>query len=363
MSARNALEAWLTAARRQRYDVTPRTHEASFARISSRLQRPWRAFALAAALSALAIGIFIARQPSPITYSVQRWDGEREVRTLDFSDGTNVELTHGSALEVAALSTRGAVLRLRTGHASLSVTPRKAASWVVQAGPYRVRVTGTAFEVDWSEATQRFEIAMRHGSVVVSGPQLADVALRAGERLVAGPPRPEAAPVVAEAAEPTAAVERPRRVVRDWSSRIANGEFEAVLREAEQAGLRSTFKHAKLDDLVALADAARYARRSELAQRALLAMRRRFPSAPASHDAAFLLGRIAEGDAALRWYQRYLDERPEGRYTAEALGRVMMVMHDRADRAGAASYAARYLQREPQGPYAQAARNIVAAGP
>ena len=76
--------------------------------------------------------------------------------------------------------------------------------------------------------------------------------------------------------------------------------------------------------LVALADAARYAGRNDLAERVLRAQRTRFPGTPAAGAAAFFLGRIADdrGAAAegLDWYRRYLTEEPQGAYAAEALG-------------------------------------------
>jgi hypothetical protein len=71
-----------------------------------------------------------------------------------------------------------------------------------------------------------------------------------------------------------------------------------------------TLQTASSDDLFALADAARYRRRADLARSALLAQRRRFPSSPRSLDAIFLLGRVEELRAggrapAIEWYDEY----------------------------------------------------------
>lgn len=390
MSEPDELPAWVALARRQRYEVGSRAHEESFARVMSKLEavrHPSRPSWLAAgALALLVIGWLVVRNEPPISYRVQRWDGDPSVRMLDFSDGTRVALTRGSALDVTALSSRGAALRLRSGHVTLTVTPRKGASWVVQAGPYHVRVTGTAFELDWSEPSQRLAIAMQHGSVVVAGPQIAhgEVSLRTGERLVVfasraqddAPAAPEGNSSAAselqddteedqtESTSLSAARPRPihadRAVPRDWQNHIASGEFETVLREVERIDIAATLNHAPLEDLSAVADAARYTRRTVLARRALLALRRRFPDAPPSRDSAFLLARLLAGNRALEWYERYLEEQPDGVYTSEALGRTMMLMHEAADHVGAARSAARYLARAPRGPYAQAARTIVA---
>lgn len=364
MNEKEKLEAWVTTARRQRYEASSREHEASFARVQGQLDRRRGWYWLA--LGPLALAVFFMLRPlEPISYRVQRWDGEQAVRMLTFSDGTNIALAHGSALDVTAVDEHGAVLRLRTGHASLAVTPRPGATWVVQAGPYRVRVTGTAFELDWSDTTQRFAIAMQHGSVLVSGPHIAggEVALRDRESLTVG--EPEVKVAVEAPAKVEAPIVRPKRVPsvteHDWAQRIASGEFAAVLQEAERAGISQVLAHATIEDLSALADAARYARQTELARRALLALRRRFPSA--SQDSAFLLGRLMEGEAALRWYERYLVEQPNGVYAAQALGRAMVLQHEAGDLASAAGSAARYLEREPSGPYATTARALVTRAP
>ena len=112
----------------------------------------------------------------------------------------------------------------------------------------------------------------------------------------------------------------------------------------------------------ALADAARYARRSDLARRALIAKRQRFAGSGGAREAAFFLGRLAEdnGGGALEWYDRYLSESPRGAYASQALGRKMMLVYQQRGEAAAAPLARDYLGRYPAGPYASAARKIVA---
>ena len=75
---------------------------------------------------------------------------------------------------------------------------------------------------------------------------------------------------------------------------LAAGQLDRILAEAERAGVKATLDRASGEDLLALADAARYRRRMELAREALLAARRRFPDSPRSLDAAFRLGRVEE---------------------------------------------------------------------
>jgi hypothetical protein len=147
-----------------------------------------------------------------------------------------------------------------------------------------------------------------------------------------------------------------------WTKRVAAGDFDGVLDEAELRGLDAVLQHAAADDVVALADAARYRGRQPLAKRALEVLRIRFGSSPAAHAAAFLLGRMAEaGDpgGAIGWYDRYLAESPAGNYSAEALGRKMQLLHRAGGRGQARAVAQQYLRRFPQGPYVALAREIL----
>jgi hypothetical protein len=159
-----------------------------------------------------------------------------------------------------------------------------------------------------------------------------------------------------------------------WPARVAAGDFHGVLDEAEAAGLDRCAASCPIDALAALADAARYAGRGDLAQRLLLAERARFPDSPAAHAAAFLLGRLSdEGGtgltgsarnpeavrAAVDWYDRYLRESPEGAYGSEALARKMLATERLGDHVVARGLAEEYLRRYVAGAYAPQARALV----
>jgi TolA-binding protein len=149
-----------------------------------------------------------------------------------------------------------------------------------------------------------------------------------------------------------------------WVEAVAAGQWDRVLAEVDHAGVKNTLAHASSDDLLALADAARYRRRAGLAHAALLAERNRFPGSPSALDAAFLLGRLEEsrqgevGDA-VKWYDIYLAGAPAGTYASEALGRKMMATKQLRGSAAAESLAREYLQRFSAGPYAGAARALL----
>src|SRR5262249_30536975 len=148
-----------------------------------------------------------------------------------------------------------------------------------------------------------------------------------------------------------------------WSKRISMGDFDGVLADADRRGIEGALHQSSLDDLAALADAARYGRRGDLARRALLEIRSRFPSSADARSAAFLLGRMADDSgspsAALQWYDVYLREGPSGSLAAEALGRKMLAVRRTGGRDAARPIAEEYLRRYPGGAHAKVAQELV----
>jgi len=438
--------------------------------------RPLRwAAVVPVACASLAATVAVVRhvRPQSLTYDVRGGDlassGQVEAGPLGsavrFSDGTEIQLDAKARLAVSAAGPHGARLRLQAGAAHFRVMHLPRAAWAVEAGPYVVEVTGTEFDVRWSEHEQTVEVKMISGSVRVSGPLLTErVALGKGQHLLARPGMgdlriddgrpdrpaangsvpaaaptpagavveplppvpgatlppaivaPAAGPVVAAAprlaairprarrrvalVEPGRSAERrpsdspavpradtsapgdggdslsppplpesapssaaPRWRARNWSARVASGDAGAVVTDAESVGVDATMRQADAGDLAALADAARYAGRPELAERAFGATRRRFPGSSQAHAAAFLLGRMADdrGDSTggLRWYRAYLAEAPAGPYAAEALGRQMLIVKRSQGREAALPIAQEYLGRFPNGTYLLEARALI----
>jgi hypothetical protein len=371
-----------------------RRDEASFARVGMKVaqraarKRTLSAAALAMTVVALGVGAWFATHTRNITYQVVNGaivDGDHVVAgtdtTIRFSDGSEVKLDPGADTRIQALDENGGKVSLAEGRARIAIAKKPGAEWTVAAGPYTVRVTGTAFSVGWSKQSDTFELAMQSGSVVVAGPLVgAGMALGAGQRIKTSGGKlildsttalaekaPEATGSVT-GADPAApnlngAADGPGSAPAaglDWSKQAAQGEFAAVIEAAQRRGLDVTLATASLADLSALADSARYARRTPIAKRALMAERKRFPSSSAARDAAFFLGRIAEdeGSGALDWYDRYLAESPRGTYASQALGRKMMIIYQQRGAAGARAIADEYLSRFSSGPYAAAARKI-----
>jgi hypothetical protein len=315
--------------------------------------------------------------------------------TLRFSDGTEVVFLAGSRGRIKSVGEHGARIAV-TGKVDVNVVHWRGSHWLFDAGPFLITVTGTAFTAEWRDTDERLEIALKTGAIAVSGPLSDDpITLRAGQRLIistrekevlireigsattadvvassplptssrniddAPPPRSEPPSTVAPAPDASG------RVASSWTNELAAGRFAVILQQAEQRGLDRVLTEATSDDLAALSDAARYSRREDVARRALVAQRRRFPQSARANDAAFLLGRLEEAaerpELALDWYERCLEESPQGTYTSEALGRKMTVVQRLHGAARARPIAEAYLRRFRNGTYAAAARALIRA--
>jgi hypothetical protein len=326
--------------------------------------------------------------------------------TLRFSDGTEVIFLAGSRGRVRSVDEHGARIAV-TGKAKVEVVHWRGSHWLFDLGPFLITVKGTAFTAEWNHAEEQLEVVLKTGAVAVSGP-LSDeaITLRAGQRLVismrekevvirdidstgeasaaaslSAPPPPravdsapafplEAPPAVKpqhrSGASPTAPA--PNRVAptpANWTAELAAGHFDVILQQAEQRGLERSLDEISSGDLAALADAARYSRREDVARKALTAQRRRFAGSARANDATFLLGRLEETahhfELALAWYERCLTESPRGTYTSEALGRKMTVVQRLHGADRARPIAEEYLRRFENGTYAAAARALTRA--
>lgn len=318
---------------------------------------------------------------------------------LFFAEGTEFVLTPGTRGRLRAVDSLGARMAIENGTASFQVTPSPDRRWLVEVGPFLVTVKGTVFTVSWDASMERFELRLRHGHVVVSGPVSGgDIALRTGQQLVVNLPTNET--LITEQkpdevwGESTAAASRhtvdlpqerssatPQKPViktvagaatvekvavqgeHGWSEALAAGHLDRILADVDRAGVRATLDRASSEDLFALADAARYRRRMSLARDALLAERQRFPGSARTLDAVFLLGRVEESSErslaqAIHWYDEYLARAPSGTYAAEALGRRMTLTSKLEDNDHARAIADEYLRRFPNGSYAGSARAL-----
>jgi len=303
---------------------------------------------------------------------------------LVFSDGSDLQAEAGSRLRVDQTYINGARVMLEKGGTHTHVVHHNTSNWTFMAGPFEVRVIGTRFDLSWDPLSEEIDLRLREGSVEVRSP-LADgpIVVRAGQRFratmarrsmivmdaepnVPAPSAPEP-PTVAAEPEPMPAPPSAGTTVKStarhesWQDLLAHGEFESVVNAANARGLDACISGCSAGDLRSLADAARYIGRADLADKCLLALRKRFPGSAQSAAAAFLLGRTHESralPAAERWYETYLDESPYGEFAAEALAGKMRVIMARSGAASAKPVALEYLRRYPQGVQVKTARKI-----
>lgn len=401
----------------------------SRARAERRAPRRWQA-GLVLAAAGLVAGFVAYRwtqagPPVPLHYAVEGAmlapgdagetivAGANAPAKLTFSDASLIRMAPSARVAVLSVDGHGSRIALAHGDLDVAITHRQGSSWLFEAGPFSVKVTGTAFHMAFDSARGRLGLQMSSGSVEVRGPTRDRVVtLHAQESLELyarpqatlakgtspGAPAP-AAPkaegasdlpsrqTAGEAQVRAVALASPsprksaspvhRRVAvveqadpgpeQGWSKLIARGEFAAVVEDAERRGIDGTLASAGAAELTSLADAARYTRRNDVARKALLALRSRYRDSERAKEAAFFLGRLAEATpstsaSAFTWYETYLGEAPVGPYADEALGRELVLLA-RTDRARARDVARRYVERFPNGAQAELAKSLVQSAP
>ena len=407
-----ALEPFTRLARETLGHMTPEQCLRGEAFVSARFarrkaERPaWLVPAMAGVACACGVLLFWRHQrtvaPAPLTYVVENGtlaDGrghtgiDQPKRIVRFSDGTEVRVEDGAQASVRFVTDHGAAFAMSRGSLHADVVHSPTSEWRFDAGPFVVRVTGTAFGLAWDPEQDRFDLRLEHGSVMVTSPVANDpIPLRAGQWLTirmrsnevfirdlagqaptetsAEPPLlvPSAVDDDASVAPPSAAEVPVKKALpvpsagHHWAKDLAQGKAEQVVEEALRLGLDGVLAEASSGELAALADAARYCRREELARKTMLAERRRFAGSRGAVDAGLLLGRLAEAEhndsQALSWFNAYLTEAPSGRYASEALGRKMALVRRSGGAGAARAIAEEYLSKYPDGTYASAARAI-----
>jgi hypothetical protein len=373
-----------------------------------------------AATVLVAVGTFVLLQvlvPKPITFWIgdQTKGGEEGAwlqadtgaLPIRFEDGTRVELQQGAAGRVFAADREDVRVVLSKGRVEAKIEKETQSRWTVEAGPYHVVALGTVFEVSWKNDPLLLEVFVQSGRVEVKGPGIQAIGVRLQERdrlrlskagahfslsvenvpdkppappppeeqnardeaikavkvqSVTRPPRkkPKKKSAVSEAKVATLDRHRPET----WQDLCDLGRYSDAVLAAEKQGFARLLK--TLDDaqLWRLADAARYTGRGKLAREALLSIRRRYRSSWRARVAAFLLGRIAiemlnDPREASGWFNIYLREDPDGPLAEEALGRRIGTCRQAGMRAESCRVAAKYLDRFPEGSFAEYARSVL----
>jgi hypothetical protein len=159
---------------------------------------------------------------------------------------------------------------------------------------------------------------------------------------------------------PPAATASSKPAPPSWRDALGAGRSDEAIALLERDGVEPAFATASATELEALADAARLARRPQLARSALLTLRNRHA---ARGQSAFLLGKIAADQLAApgeatRWFETYLREAASGPLAEQAQGR-LVELYGRVGSPEAQRAARRYLDRYPAGAYADLARRAL----
>lgn len=384
--------------------------------LSKRSQRRAAGFAFAFAIAAIAMVVLGARwlHPRPALHAT--WNGATVVapsvfeaatsrpQSLEFSEGSQILLEPDTRASLSQLSAKNAEFTLDEGHILASIHKHTGIVWTFAAGPYRVRVVGTRFTIDWDAERHQLRVAVREGRVKVSGGDLPSegVVLDAGAMLERGAERAHLerpghnavpagsevapAPEVSKPAASGSASQLARKVVVDpspassessssasaaaptWNTLAKRGMYKEALTLAEKLGFDALVNDIGEDDLLLLANAARYSGNAPRAHQAQLKLRERFAGHRSAALAAFYLARFAldvehRPEAAIRWFETFLAESPRGDLAALARAHLMSLWLNMGQREKARSVAQDYLLYHPDGAQSAQARSLVQSTP
>jgi hypothetical protein len=364
---------------------------------SSRAWRPSLVFAVCATLGTVAAVLVALGRVRPAREPLQgAWQGRsvpessrvvapaERGETLSFSDGSRVELGARAEIAVSKLAPEQARLELARGHLDATIRKGTGRAWTVAAGPYSVRVVGTAFTVDWDAGSRLFAVNVREGKVLVTGSDLrqSGVLLGPGERLerqdspgerakeaaTTSEPEPDAQLSTPEPSPPRADSAVVSSAEAEFQAEAARGHYAAAIVAARRTGFERLEAELSAKDLLLLANTARYAGSASEARGALLKLRERFAGSPSAAHAALLLASQAEDrdknqSEAERWLRTFLKESPQGELAAGARARLLALLLKRGARTEAEQVARDYLRLHPGGPHAAQAQAVLRASP
>jgi transmembrane sensor len=224
-----------------------------------------------------------------------------EPRSVQLTDGSRIVLAPGARVQPLENSGRSVVVLLREGRAVFDVKPGGPRKWSIEAGLATVEVVGTRFTV--TRASDRVIVEVEHGVVVVRSERVANHVQRlvAGERLeIAAPEAPLVPPAAQTAVErverpaaqapaqkPTRAEEAP-----DWNDLAHRGDYAGAYAQLGADGFAERARTADVEQVLALADVARFSGHPADAVAPLRRVMSQYASDPRAALAAFTLGRL-----------------------------------------------------------------------
>jgi transmembrane sensor len=230
------------------------------------------------------------------------WNGaaapEDQERTIDLEDGSRIELGREARLEPLDNTDRSVVVLLAAGRAVFDIRPGGPRRWSIEAGLATVEVVGTRFAV--SRSPSRLVVEVERGLVLVRGERVPDRVQRlaAGARLEidAAPAQPasaSSAPPSSPAVEPVHVEPvAPRPAASQWSVLAERGDYDQAYETLGQDGVALRTRAADGEELLKLADVARFSGHPRGAVAPLERFLSEHRSDPRAPLAAFTLGRV-----------------------------------------------------------------------
>lgn len=354
-----------------------------------RLVPPVAVLAVAAALAVVfwpeaVLGVQVRGETGPVEF-VDARGGER---VMDFSDGSEVRVREDARVRLLGVTSNGAQVALERGSAHVSVIHKQKTKWTFSAGPYRVHVIGTQFELKWNPDTGGLEVEMDEGIVEVDGPGLQRQRVTSRQKLEAFAEPARASlylenpagdtetndkgltarrtkrPAAKDVKDEPVKVEKGKGSGASWRQLADQGDVQGAMAAADEAGFTWLANSMPRGDVLVLGDVARKAKDPKKANEAWLAVRERFPGSVSASEAALRLGHLAEDkhdvDGAVRWFEQAAREAPNAPTAPQALGDWLDVLVGAGRKAEAREVATEYLKRFKNGPDAAAARAALA---
>jgi TolA-binding protein len=391
-----------------------------------KIVRSVQAAAVATAVAAVAViaASLLRDAPAGFSLGVERHTGAADSwfkndtaapLVASFGDQGRLTFAPGARGRIIKSTTREVRVLLEQGSLDADIKSAGSKQWRIDAGPFGVSVTGTAFNMRWDSGAAVLDVGVSRGAVAVFGIAGHKKGLTlsqgqflraAGEVLSITPlvsardstardsqdrqdkaseteapklateseparvsPKPsERKPVAAVPAAATPKPAVPETAItapqKPWLVLYKQGKYAQALEDAAAEGFDNLVATLGVDELSALADSARYARDAAKSRVALLAIRERFPESGEARTAAFLLGRVAmeldgRPDEGARWFRTYLAELPDGPLDEEAAGRLVDALVKAKRSIEAREAAQEYLKRYPGGIFAELARSAI----
>ena len=331
-------------------------------RLESRPRAPRRFRYSLAAAALFVIGATVItwrlsmRAPTAFAFRNAALETAGDSLTVDYNDGSRLELAARTRLEVLTGDSHSAAVRLKRGSVVCDLASLPGRQFSVFAEGVEVRVTGTRFTVNLNTETNQIEVSVQRGSVMVVWPE----GSTSNRRLAAGEhwsiDRRQQQSAVTETAREHASVAALPSVdasVEAVPSKELGAPGDQNAGEVPPVAVDSPSARSLLDQ----GNAARRAGDARGAARAYQNLLSKFPSDPRAGLAAFELGRLRMGTlsdipGAVRAFQSAVTLSPGSAIREDAMAHLVEVYAISGQTTLCESARDSYLKSYPSGVHA-----------